>query len=260
MNKNRTENKLSKWYENFFYVFRASMARRRFWMINSLLPKSPDGKTLKEAVDIAQNNNQKILDLGCGDRAQALVDLRNQGYDNLYGIDLKPPENIYEKIQIEKGTLVKMKYPDNFFDGVVFSSYVFPHLKPMEQYNALEEIDRITSSGSRGYIGPFSIYHYKNTDFSKKFPDHKNPLFGYIKKKNSAKKGKWQLWKSYLMNLAIYKKSNNMVEKGYRMNIPFYMAYFLSSRGLLNTVIPTRKVNKDSLGKMPFEYFITFQK
>lgn len=235
------------------------MARRKFWMIDALMPKSPDGKTLKQAIDFSFENDRKILDIGCGDKAQALVDLKNDGYDNLYGLDIKPPKEI-KGIDIKKESIIETSYPDNYFDGVVFSAYVLAHLSPQEQLLALQEIDRITGSGAYGFIGPFSVYSLYNTPFAEVFSGYKNPLLGYVDFKNSEKKGHWQLHKTFLTNFGVYSKPSKLNEVYYRSPIPLYMAYVLSGRSIMNKFIPSRVINKDYKEKLPLEYYITFKK
>jgi hypothetical protein len=252
-------NKLKQTITTLTYPITASMARRRFWMLNSLFPKSPSGKGLRTAINKAVLEDKKIIDLGCGDTAQALVDLRNEGIDNLYGIDLKPPKKV-KGIEITKGSMTQMPYPDEFIDGVLFSSYVLPHLSSEDQYKVLEEIDRISGPGSIGFIGPINPQANNLVYFKEKFPGFKNPYWAYVQEKNKQGKGKWVLSRSMLFNLAVYTKPNKVQGFIYKQRIPFYMLYFLTGRGLLNRITPSFKVRKDFQAKMPFEYFITFEK
>lgn len=259
-NNLNTPSQVCKIFENIKYPFTASMARRRFWMVNALLPNSPDGKSLKKAIELANASGAKILDIGCGDRPQALLDLRNNGFNNLYGIDMNVNKQI-KGLNLKKNRAEDIDFPDRYFDGVVFSAYVFPHIPLQNQLRALEEIDRITGKGCRGYLGPFSPQVLVKSSIAKQFPEYKNPLFGYVESKKSKKDEEWILWKSWLTNLGVYAKpNNNIYAQIYRSRIPLYMAYFLSIRGLLNKILPNTKVTKDYKSRMPFEYFITFIK
>lgn len=235
------------------------MARRRFWMIDNLLPNSPDGMSLKDSIKESFEKDKQILDLGCGDSAEALKDLRDMGYDNLIGIDIHPPEKV-SGINIIKSSIAQLPFEDDSFEGTIFSSYVFPHLSPGDQLKALYEIDRISKSGTRGFIGPFAPQTLEDTDFSKAFPDYKNPLLGFVVQKNHEKKGKWILTRSFLTNFGVYTKPNKYEEMYYRSSFPLLSAYVLTGRAMINRFVPILRVSRNFKERFPFEYFITFTK
>ncbi|HEX9804771.1 MAG TPA: class I SAM-dependent methyltransferase [Candidatus Dojkabacteria bacterium] len=260
--KNRKKKKLrlSKFWQNITYIWTASMARRRFWMIDALFPESPDGMNLTLAVENAYQNRQRILDIGCGDKAQALIDLRNNGFENLYGIDLVPPNSI-KNIELKKTDVRKIDYPGEFFDGVIYCSYVLAHLEFKDQITALEEIERIAHKGCRVYIGPLNPQSLNTSEIKENgFTDSKNPFFKFVEMKNKKTESTWELSRSFLPNMNCYSRPSLLQKILYRLVIPLYMFYIMNGRGLLNRIIPKAKIRKDFREKFPFEYYITFVK
>lgn len=258
----RKRNLFGQTFNNIYFLLNASMARRRFWMINNLFPKSPDGYSLINAIKNADKTNLKTLDLGCGDRAQSLRDLQNQGFDNLIGLDIKPPKKNIKRIRVIKSDICNTSLEDNSIDGVVYSSYVLAHLPVDKQFVALNEINRISAVGSQGYIGPFNPQVFSKIDKNSlgELGKFKNPFFGFVKLMNETGNGKWQLHRSLLTNMATYSKTNFLQKLLYSLPIPFFMAYVLTGRAVLNRIVPTQKINKDFYERFPFEYYITFSK
>lgn len=255
--KKKRKKKVMSFLNNFQYVFTANMSRRRFWMIDFLFPHAPSGLALREAVDKAFLDDKKIMDFGCGDKAQSLTDLRNEGVDNLYGIDLKPPVKI-TGVNVIKSDILNSGLEDNFIDGVIYSSYVLAHLSPEDQLKALYEIDRITAPGATGFIGPFIPKYLLNSPFSEKFPKYKNPLVGFIAEMNAKGEGTWMLHKNIIFTSNY--RTNRFDEAYYRSTIPFFSLYILVGRSLIRRVIPSIRVKKDHKVRLPFEYFVTFTK
>jgi SAM-dependent methyltransferase len=81
----------------------------------------------------------KILDAGCGEGV-LVEEYRSKGY-LIVGIDLN-----YESEYVQRGNILEMPYPDNYFD-VVLMLDVFEHLAFIDQPKALAEVRRVLSSG-----------------------------------------------------------------------------------------------------------------
>ncbi len=259
MNQNN-KTKLIKTINRLTYPFLATMDRRKFWMINALFPYSPDGRSLKQAVDEASHNKTRIVDLGCGRYAQSLMDLRLDGYENLIGIDLKPPKN-KRGIYIIKSNLTEIPFEDDSIRGVIYSTYVLQHLTPEDQHKTLLEIDRITGKGSRGFLGPINPQMVNNSGYWKaRYPEAKNPYLAFVNEMNRRGNGKWILKKSLLTNTSFYVKNNKFKEFIYRGLFPFLMFYLISGRAILQKISPKFEIRRDFYEKTPYEYFITFVK
>jgi len=81
----------------------------------------------------------KILDAGCGERV-LVEEYRLKGY-LIDGIDLN-----YESKYVQRGNILDMPYPDNYFD-VVLMLDVFEHLAFIDQPRALAGVRRVLSQG-----------------------------------------------------------------------------------------------------------------
>lgn len=91
----------------------------------------------------------RILDIGCGQGA-FLLDLKKQGYQNLFGcdwIDQKFPEFEYQVVDLNREGLAKYKAQD--FD-VILCSDVIEHLeRPAE---LLREMKRLLKTGGQVFL------------------------------------------------------------------------------------------------------------
>lgn len=258
--KKLKRNYLKTIINNIQYLFTANMARRRFSMLNTIFPKGPDGFSLRKSVIDSFERDEKILDLGCGDRAQSLVDLRNQGYDNLYGIDLKPPKEKYQGITTIKSNIDTLPFEDDEIRGTIYSSYVFMYLTPKEQLDALSEIERVTGQGSRVFLGPFQPKKLIDTEFHKEFLKYKNPLFGFVNEMNKKSTGKWRLTKVMLPSMYSRIGKGDLGELYYRLPIPFFYLYVMYGRNILRRFVPQFVVKKDSKLRLEVEYYVTLNK
>lgn len=117
-----------------------------------------------EAFQQYVNNDDKILDVGCG-YGRTLNELYNMGYRNLIGID-------FSKGMIERGIrqfpyldlLVKkgenIDFPDSHFDAVILFAVLTCIPSDSEQRKLISEIERVLKPGGVLYINDFLI----NTD------------------------------------------------------------------------------------------------
>lgn len=80
-----------------------------------------------------------ILDAGCGEGVLVEYFFR-QGYD-IRGLDLN-----YESQYVQRGSVLRMPFEDNFFDAILLLD-VFEHIAYSDQYIALSEIHRVLKSG-----------------------------------------------------------------------------------------------------------------
>lgn len=107
--------------------------------------------------------NFKVLDLGCGTGALALLVKRNQPLAEVTAIDIDPnvlsiakkkASKLSLQINFDVGTAFNLPYPDSFFDRVV-SSLVFHHLTRQNKLRTLKEIRRILKVNGEVHIGDF---------------------------------------------------------------------------------------------------------
>ena len=103
----------------------------------------------REIMDYFPNNQDiKVLDLGCG--TGFLLKSLIKKYKNVYGVDVSP--DMLKKIKIKDKRLKKLavgdaeniKFPDNFFDVIVYRG-VLHHLENPEL--ALNEAHRVLKKG-----------------------------------------------------------------------------------------------------------------
>lgn len=119
----------------------------------------------KEVLQTIDTTNLTILEAGCN-RGLQLKLLREQGFNNLWGIDinLKALNSAKDNKQnnIVEGSILDIPYKDNFFD-LVFTSGVLIHIHPSEIKNAIAELYRTTKK----YIWCFEYYsdNYENIPY-----------------------------------------------------------------------------------------------
>lgn len=101
---------------------------------------------------------EKILEVGSNTGNQLLV-LQNNGFKNLYGIELMPyavevSKKRTEGINLIQGSAFDIPYRDNYFD-LVFTSGVLIHISPQDIEKAITEIFRC----SKKYIWGFEYFN-----------------------------------------------------------------------------------------------------
>jgi pseudaminic acid biosynthesis-associated methylase len=102
----------------------------------------------------------RILEVGCNIGLQLLA-LQNQGFKNLYGIELQPyavqkSKQMTEGINIIQGSGFDIPFKDNYFD-LVYTSGVLIHIAPTDLPKIMNEMIRCTSK----YIWGFEYYSPK---------------------------------------------------------------------------------------------------
>ena len=100
--------------------------------------KTRENKTVQANIKIAleklyslnTDKSIKILDAGCGD-GWTMDQLRNNGYNNLWGIDVNDEKlavaRKYGHKNVAQSLLPDLKFADNFFD-LIFCRHVYEHL------------------------------------------------------------------------------------------------------------------------------------
>ncbi|MDH4214079.1 MAG: methyltransferase domain-containing protein [Candidatus Thorarchaeota archaeon] len=102
------------------------------------------------------NKNARILEVGCN-RANQLLILENQGYSNLWGLEINKKaleiarEN--KKFSIVEGSAFDIPFKDGFFD-LVFTSGVLIHIAPDDLPQIIDEMYRVSSR----YLWCFEYY------------------------------------------------------------------------------------------------------
>lgn len=242
------------------YMWDASTERIRYWMLNSIYPKNTRGHDLHKAIQHTLEAGEFTMQVGCGLYGQALLDLKKLGASNLIGLDFQVPTEEYNNIAFVSVDLTK-KFPieDNTFTGLVFGSYHFHYMSPAEQLHLLDEIDRITGPGSRGFLGPFFPQHLTTGAFAERFPEYQNPVYGYVKSKSVEGK-KWRLFRSRIASLSTFSgvKTSSATRKGLR--IPLFSFYDMGMRSFTGKLLGNARIKKDYKPMIPNEYFITFEK
>ena len=113
----------------------------------------------------------RVLDVGFGSGVNFLN--LNELYEEIHGLDLTArAAQIADKFQklgihtdLRKGNVLKMPYPDNFFDTVLLVS-ILEHIKPDEQLAAFREINRVLKSSGQVIYGvpveqPFMVFSFR---------------------------------------------------------------------------------------------------
>ena len=114
---------------------------------------------------------ERVLEVGFG-TGLAFPSL-GELYREIHGIDLTADihavRSVFEPMGIplflEKGDVIKMPYPDNFFDSVLMVS-ILEHLKPVELEQAFAEVRRVLKPGGQMVYGtpvekPFMVFMFR---------------------------------------------------------------------------------------------------
>jgi ubiquinone/menaquinone biosynthesis C-methylase UbiE len=119
------------------------------------------GKLYRQRVELCLaecKGGDRVLDIGFGSGVN--FPNLNEMYREIHGLDLKTDVDIVSKAfqaigvntHLRNGTILKMPYPDEFFDTVILVS-ILEHLKPDEQTVAFEEINRVLKPGGQVVYG-----------------------------------------------------------------------------------------------------------
>lgn len=137
---------------------------------------------------------KNILEVGCNIGNQLAL-LKNQGFKNLYGIEISPEAVETAKtrakgINIIQGSAFDIPFKDGFFD-LVFTAGVLIHINPKNIAKVLKEIYRV----SKKYIWGYEYYH--STHIGIEYRGNKNRLW----------KGDFcQIYLNHFPNLKIVRK------------------------------------------------------
>ncbi|MBD3198060.1 MAG: methyltransferase domain-containing protein [Candidatus Lokiarchaeota archaeon] len=146
-------------------------------MMNIILD-SKDEDITESFTAINENQNSKILDIGCGTGRTSLKVakmLKNGGY--LYGIDIYSKmaisgndletvqhnaelEGVAEKTSFKFGSATEIPFDDESFDIVNVSSVLHEIHEKGGQMKALNEIYRVLKPGGTAYIGEWNRYSF----------------------------------------------------------------------------------------------------
>ncbi len=132
------------------------------------------GKMYRRRVELALGEctgGERILEVGFG-TGLAFPNLHDM-YKEIHGLDLTADihavKSVFEPMGIplflEKGDVLKMPYPDHFFDTVLLVS-ILEHLKPVELEQAFVEIRRVLKPGGQMVYGtpvekPFMVFMFR---------------------------------------------------------------------------------------------------
>ena len=109
-------------------------------------------------VNIELNNQQKLLDVGCGDGGDA--QLFSENTEEVVGIDIAPHSNWLRTKRNNVNFLIadgcNLPFPDNIFD-IVFEKDVLHHIQNHKE--ALGEIMRVTKVGGKVIIVEANRYN-----------------------------------------------------------------------------------------------------
>lgn len=119
------------------------------------------GKLYKRRVELCLSEltgGDKILEVGFGSGLTFLNLADN--YREIHGLDLnaniRAVSNVFEKLNVraflKNGDVLKMPYPDDYFDSVLLIS-ILEHLKPDLQEDAFKEIRRVLKKGGQVVYG-----------------------------------------------------------------------------------------------------------
>lgn len=111
----------------------------------------------EEFLGFLDKETVKILEIGCNVGNQLNV-LQEQGFQNLYGIEIMPyavegAKQSTRGINIIQGSAFDIPFRDEFFD-VVFTSGVLIHIHPDDLYKVFQEMIRC----SKKYIWGFEYF------------------------------------------------------------------------------------------------------
>ena len=135
------------------------------------------GKTRTEMNEEVLHDMQKdikILEVGSNVGIQLLC-LQNMGYENLYGIELRPDavelsKSRTKSISLIQGSAFDIPFKDEYFD-LVFTSGLLIHISPNDIQEVMEEMHRCTSK----YIWGFEYYSDQYTEID--YRGNKNLLW-----------------------------------------------------------------------------------
>jgi ubiquinone/menaquinone biosynthesis C-methylase UbiE len=108
---------------------------------------------------MGEDSFDRLLDIGYG-CGLLFPELAKRTREHIDGIDVHDKvEKVYKfldteglrsKVTLTQGSVTKMDYPDNYFDGIIGIS-VLEHVKDVD--NAVGEIKRVLKPGGRVYLG-----------------------------------------------------------------------------------------------------------
>ena len=114
---------------------------------------------------------RRILEVGFGSGITFLN--LSEMYEEIHGLDLNASvgqvSELFNKKNIptnlRNGSVLSMPYEDNYFDTVLLIS-ILEHLKPSEQQQAFEEINRVLKPGGQVVYGvpierPFMVFMFR---------------------------------------------------------------------------------------------------
>lgn len=111
-------------------------------------------------IDLSQvgiKHSAKILDIGCGN-AELLLSLRDEGYTELYGVDLNsslPPNAENGCIQVYIQDATELSFSDNSFDATIMKALLTVMVSDYSIYKALKESYRVLKKGGTLIIKDF---------------------------------------------------------------------------------------------------------
>lgn len=119
------------------------------------------------------DKNAQILEVGCN-RGNQLQILHNQGFKNLWGIDVNKHALKIAKenttFNISEGSALEIPFEDEYFE-LVFTSGVLIHIAPTDLPKVMQEMHRV----SKRYIWGFEYYSEELTEIE--YRGHKHRLW-----------------------------------------------------------------------------------
>ncbi len=112
------------------------------------------------------SKNSSILDVGCG-YGRSLIELENQNYTNLYGIDYSETmisiakTKLSGKVTLSVSEARSLGYKSNFFDVVLLFAILNCITKPTEDAKVLKESLRVLRPGGYLLINDFILSESK---------------------------------------------------------------------------------------------------
>jgi len=130
-----------KYAETYFYTL--EQLDRKWQKAVSGVPRSQMNRAFLRRVP----KDSSILEVGCNVGNQ-LAMLRDQGYDDLSGIELcKAAVRSVRKnrpwIKVKRGNACRLPYADDSFD-LVMTTWVLTHINPRKLHTAVREIIRVS--------------------------------------------------------------------------------------------------------------------